>query len=193
MVTENEPAAANRPQAPGALGIIEDFVNTNDIEGAQEYLVRPESLAKWLQKWDFVAARPALSEVDLARARQFREALRALLLANTGEPLDSAALATLDQVARAAPLVVGVVEDGTARLEPAGAGIDAAFGRLLAIVYTAMADGTWSRLKACRSQSCKWAFYDASKNRSGVWCTMAVCGNRNKVRAYQRRRAASPA
>ena len=190
MVTENEAAAANRPRAPGALGIIEDFVNTNDIEGTQEHLVRPESLATWLVKWDLVGARPALTGADLARTREFREALRALLLANTGEPLDPAAPATLNQVARRAPLVVGIGEDGTARLEPAASGIDAVFARLLAIVYTAIADGSWSRLKACRSQSCHWAFYDASKNRSGVWCTMAVCGNRNKVRAYQRRRAA---
>jgi len=55
-------------------------------------------------------------------------------------------------------------------------------------VATAIADGSWARLKVCRSDSCRWAFYDASKNRSGAWCTMAVCGNRNKVRAYQRRR-----
>ncbi len=49
-----------------------------------------------------------------------------------------------------------------------------------------MVDGTWSRLKACRQ--CEWAFYDWSKNRSGRWCAMSVCGNRTKVRAYRARR-----
>ena len=48
-----------------------------------------------------------------------------------------------------------------------------------------MADGTWRRLKACREDTCQWAFYDRSKNRSGTWCSMAVCGNRAKARAYR--------
>ncbi|HEX6654657.1 MAG TPA: CGNR zinc finger domain-containing protein, partial [Candidatus Limnocylindria bacterium] len=35
-------------------------------------------------------------------------------------------------------------------------------------------------------------FFDRSRNRSGTWCTMAVCGSRMKSRSYRsRRRAAS--
>ena len=64
-------------------------------------------------------------------------------------------------------------------------------GRVMAIVHAAIADGTWSRLKACREPTCEWAFYDYTKNRSGAWCTMDVCGNRAKARAYRERRAAS--
>jgi predicted RNA-binding Zn ribbon-like protein len=48
-----------------------------------------------------------------------------------------------------------------------------------------MLDGSWSRLKACRQ--CGWAFYDYSRNRSGSWCSMQLCGNRTKTRAYRRR------
>ena len=188
MVTEAENSPGNRPLAPGQLGIIQDFVNTRDLEGEKEYLVRPESLAKWLEKWELVAERPALTQADLEHAKTFREALRALLLANSVEPLDARALETLNRVSRASPLAVAFTPDGGARLEPASTGINAALGRLLAIVYDATVDGSWVRLKACRSHTCRWACYDASKNRSGAWCTMAVCGNRTKVRAYQQRR-----
>jgi predicted RNA-binding Zn ribbon-like protein len=59
---------------------------------------------------------------------------------------------------------------------------------IVAIVYEAMVDGTWERLKVCPADDCQWAFYDESKNRSGTWCDMAVCGNRAKVRAYRERR-----
>jgi predicted RNA-binding Zn ribbon-like protein len=52
----------------------------------------------------------------------------------------------------------------------------------------AMIDGTWVRLKACLDPDCGWAFYDRSRNRSGHWCEMAVCGSRHKVRAYRARR-----
>jgi predicted RNA-binding Zn ribbon-like protein len=66
--------------------------------------------------------------------------------------------------------------------------VTGALGRLLAIVSGAIADGSWERLKACREHSCEWAFYDHTKNRSGAWCTMDVCGNRAKARAYRERR-----
>ncbi len=58
------------------------------------------------------------------------------------------------------------------------------------IVFTAMTDGTWARLKTCRNERCQKAFYDTSKNRSGAWCSMAGCGSRFKARAYRHRRAA---
>jgi predicted RNA-binding Zn ribbon-like protein len=58
-------------------------------------------------------------------------------------------------------------------------------------VHEARGDGTWERLKACREPSCVWAFYDYSKNRSAAWCSMEVCGNRNKVRLF-RTRSRSP-
>ena len=64
-----------------------------------------------------------------------------------------------------------------------------ALARILGLTYTAMADDTWPRLKACRKHSCQWAFYDQSKNRSRTWCSMKVCGNRTKARAYRERRA----
>ncbi|MGH3007295.1 MAG: CGNR zinc finger domain-containing protein, partial [Gaiellaceae bacterium] len=46
------------------------------------------------------------------------------------------------------------------------------------------------RLKACRAEDCRWAFYDRARNRSRHWCSMAVCGNRTKARTFRRRHAA---
>ena len=59
--------------------------------------------------------------------------------------------------------------------------------RLFAIILAAHIDGTWPRLKACRNDICRWAFYDTSKNQSGHWCSMAICGSRRKTRAYRAR------
>jgi predicted RNA-binding Zn ribbon-like protein len=72
-------------------------------------------------------------------------------------------------------------------LDPGAGGVDGAMARLAAVVVDAMGDGTWSRLKPCRNHGCRWLFYDHSTNRSGTWCTMSVCGNRRKARAYRRR------
>jgi predicted RNA-binding Zn ribbon-like protein len=40
----------------------------------------------------------------------------------------------------------------------------------------------------CRSETCRWLFYDTSKNHSRRWCDMKVCGNRMKARRFQERR-----
>ncbi|HEV8652740.1 MAG TPA: CGNR zinc finger domain-containing protein [Actinomycetes bacterium] len=83
---------------------------------------------------------------------------------------------------------------GRPELRPAEPGVDAAVARLLSVVVAAGKDGTWRRLKACSEPRCRWVFYDRSRNRSGVWCAMSVCGNRAKVRAFrQRERAAAAA
>jgi predicted RNA-binding Zn ribbon-like protein len=39
-----------------------------------------------------------------------------------------------------------------------------------------------------RCPSCGWFFLDTSKNRSRRWCSMAMCGNSAKAKAYYRRR-----
>ena len=78
-------------------------------------------------------------------------------------------------------------------LEPDAGAVDGAIGRLMAIVATAVEDGTWQRLKACHRDPCFWAFYDRSKNRSGRWCKMEACGNIEKARAFRERHRAAPA
>jgi predicted RNA-binding Zn ribbon-like protein len=42
-------------------------------------------------------------------------------------------------------------------------------------------------VKTCRNPDCRWAFYDSTRNRSAVWCDMAVCGSRAKSRRYYAR------
>jgi len=41
----------------------------------------------------------------------------------------------------------------------------------------------------CAHGDCRWVFYDGSRNGRGRWCTMDVCGNRAKTRAYRQRHA----
>ncbi len=162
--------------APGELALIERFVNTADLDRGTDELATVEGLSAW--------GDGAFDEADRRRIVAFREALRALLLANHGGRPDPQAIATLD---RAAPLLVAFDDDGTATLAPAGGGADAVLARLAAIVARSQAEGTWPRMKACPNDRCHWAFYDRSRNRSRTWCTMTVCGNRAKARSYRAR------
>jgi len=177
---------ASRSEIPEPLELVRKFVNSMDVDEDEDSLATPSQLGQWLSEHGLPGAR-GLSEADRRRAVEVREALRALLLANGGEPLDPRALETLNRAAAELRLLVRFGEDGGGALEPAGGGIDAALGTIIGTVFRSMADGSWPRLKACREDTCQWAFYDHSRNRSGTWCSMAVCGNRTKARKYRER------
>ena len=175
--------------APGDLELVRLFVNTLDVESGADELASPEALLGWLGERGLAPGGRA-SGADLHNGRRLREAMRGLLLENNGVSVRKEAALTLGQAADRARLALRFDPAGSARLEPAAGGVDAALGRLVAVVAAAMADGTWSRLKACRGDRCGWAFYDRARNRSRQWCSMAVCGNRTKARSYRRRHAA---
>jgi predicted RNA-binding Zn ribbon-like protein len=163
--------------APGRLELVRRFANTLDVEHGREALHSPERLRVLLVELGLLDRGVRVTRADLARAHELRDTLRELALANNGVPTD----AVLE-----APLVAHV-DDAGATLDPPTHDVDGAFGDLVGIVYTAIADGTWPRLKACRQDVCRWLFYDRSRNRSAVWCQMSVCGNRAKTKAYRAR------
>jgi predicted RNA-binding Zn ribbon-like protein len=178
-----------RAPAPGELALVQAFVNTVDREHGPDLLEEPAGFAAWLRRW-------APGEVDeptpgeLATARELREALRALLLANNGGPAAPGAGRVLEAAAgraglrpRFAPAATGLV--------PAVDGVDGVLGRVTAAAFAAILDGSWARLKACPREQCQWAFFDRSSNASATWCSMAVCGGRAKSGAYYRRRRAA--
>jgi predicted RNA-binding Zn ribbon-like protein len=174
--------------APGDLETVRAFVNTVDLEDGTDELTDPGALATWLTEHGLVETKPKASAADLRRALEVREALRALLLANNGGDADEDATGTLRAAARRAQVALDFSPDGS-HLEPRAGGVDGGLGRLLGRVHAAMHDGTWARLKACPWHTCHSAFYDHTKNHSGVWCTMEVCGNRAKAKAYRERQA----
>jgi predicted RNA-binding Zn ribbon-like protein len=185
------PGGDPEKQAPGALHLVQRFVNSADIQDGEEELESPEALQAWLADRGLMGADEPVAPGDLRRALDVREGLRALLLANNDEPLDQAAVERLNRAASRAALLVGFEPAGEPRLEPDAVGVDAAMARLMAIVAQATTDGTWPRLKACRHDTCSWAFYDHSKNRSAKWCSMQSCGNVHKARAYRERQRAT--
>lgn len=183
--------APRRDPAPGNLELIRQLVNTRDVESGWEGFSNPADAAGWFADRGLLPARQRLTDADLATTVALREALREALAANEGHADQAAAHEALDHLAAHYPLHVRL--DGRAHLEGGGSGIAPAMGAILAVVYDAMTLGTWDRLKICRNDECQWAYYDHSRNHSGAWCTMAVCGNRMKGRTFRERRAATAA
>jgi predicted RNA-binding Zn ribbon-like protein len=179
-----------REAAPEPLALVQAFANTVAEEGhfRWEAIGDPDSLRSWLSRRGLLADGERVGEADVARTKEVRKALRSLLAANNGREADAAAIRALNLATERARLTVRFGADGRATLEPGAGGVDGALGRVLAAVHASMEEGIWGRLKSCANATCGWAFYDRSKNRSGRWCSMEVCGNRTKTRAYRRRR-----
>ncbi|MER6333015.1 CGNR zinc finger domain-containing protein [Streptomyces sp. NPDC014983] len=163
---------SERSAAPGGLALVESLVNTVDLEDGADSLDTAEGRERF-----------GISEEDLAEARELRESLRAVLLAHAGHP-PHRAVTPLGELLARAPLYVAVDErDGSATLAPAADG--PLLSRVAAAVAEALVAGTWSRLKACEAVTCHWAYYDRSPAGRGRWCSMRVCGAREKMRRYR--------
>ena len=181
----------DRDNATGLPGLIQSFVNTVDLQNGPEELSSPNTLRDWLLARGLMEADSPITDSDLKHAIALREAIRGLIGANSGGTVYPVDLATLNEAAAASRLRARFGPDGKARLEPETTGVVAGLGKLVAAVFASMgqSDGQmeWARLKLCSSSSCRWVFYDRSRNHSSRWCTMAECGNRAKARRFRGR------
>lgn len=186
------PQPAGRPPAPGRLGYVQAFLNSfwdPPVPNGSESWSGPAEYGAWLAARGFEAE---VGEPELARALEVREALRALCLANHGDRAERDPLAALDALARDLAPAAGLTPSLThGALQPTTNDADAACALALAIVFEARADGSFARMKACPHEHCGWVFYDTSRNRSGQWCSMRICGNRTKGATFRRRRGAT--
>ena len=184
------PVEETKP-APVPLLTVQSFVNTWEADSGVDLLVDQDIGDRWLQQAGLIEA----PGVDLAAVRRIREAIRGLLVVNSGEaPLEPGDVGVLRELAHDARFGAVVRADGQVDLVPASVdGVSPLVGQLLLIIRDAQRDGSWSRLKACRNPDCRWAYYDRSHAGRGAWCDMAVCGNRIKNRNLRTRRSAAPA
>lgn len=177
-------APGGRAPAPGSLRLVQRFLNTHNHEFPPDWdlLATPASARTWLGGHGLLGPADVVTETERRRLVALREALRALVAGSSR--LSSGDLGTLNR-AGAVCLRMEFGLDGRPTLTAATAGADGAAARILLAGYRAWLEGSWGRLKGCAE--CGWAFFDRSRNRSARWCSMTICGNRTKNRAYRRR------
>jgi predicted RNA-binding Zn ribbon-like protein len=145
------------------IALVLDFLNTVNIEEGADVLRATGTWQRWAQD-------RSLRPGTLAAARKARDALRA----TAGDP-------TLHPAPARTAVHVELTPDGPALVT------DDALGAALAAATRLAVLGEWDRVKICPADRCRWAFYDRSRNRSRTWCSMRVCGNREKARAWRGR------
>ncbi|WP_345382764.1 CGNR zinc finger domain-containing protein [Pseudonocardia yuanmonensis] len=174
---------------PNGLALVQDLLNTvsagrprkpdllGDLELAREWAAGA-ALA-----WG--AREPVeLSEADIDQLRDLRADLRVAV----DGPVGSAEAGP--EVLR--NLTAGLIlhRDGRVVLAPRGEGWRQIATAALIEIAAAQQVDLWRRLKVCRNDRCSVAFFDRSKNNSGVWHDVRVCGNAVNLRASRARRKA---
>jgi predicted RNA-binding Zn ribbon-like protein len=172
------------------IDLLVDFVNTHDLEEETDAIGDPAALRTWIAEHAGEHL-PDVDEDDAERLRQLREALRALIRTNNGGEPAEEELQPLREAAGRSRYRLSFDEEGTLSLAPARADLGGFEARLLLAIERLQAEDAWPRLKACTDEGCQWAFYDATRNRSRTWCSMDVCGNREKTKRYRQRKASS--
>jgi predicted RNA-binding Zn ribbon-like protein len=181
-----------------------DFVNTIDPregEGGIEYLRSFEDLIDWARRAGVLrrsdaehavraAENDAAASRAFARAVRLREAIYAIfsaVVARRPEPRE--AFEELESAYRQAMSHARLTRTRSGfswRLE---SGLDRVRWQIAREAVALLESERLGRVKRCPgSGDCGWLFLDSSKSRTRRWCSMDGCGNRAKVRRFQKRR-----
>jgi predicted RNA-binding Zn ribbon-like protein len=180
--------SSSRAPTP-AVQLLIDVVNSAEPQEDTDAWDSPESLRRWLRQHRLPGPSGRPTPDDLRRLIGLREGLRAVLGTHTDHAADPAAVAGLNTALADVSLQMRFGDDGGYELSARSPGVDDMIGRVLDAVRVTHEDASWERVKVCARHTCRWAFYDNSRNRSARWCSMAGCGNAVKMRrAYATRR-----
>ncbi|MCF2527015.1 CGNR zinc finger domain-containing protein [Yinghuangia soli] len=184
------PKVSPRTVTP-AVETVLAFVNTReDGSGRQELFADGDSFAAWLAEYDAFGGETVATDADAAAARELRDALVTVLLAHAGdeeslgEPLQRAER-HLRRAGSLYPLAT-VITAGGVELASPQAGVERAFGTVLAAVTTFAQSSDWGRIKACRNPPCHFGFFDRTRNGGGLYCSPG-CGSQVSMRNFRRR------
>jgi predicted RNA-binding Zn ribbon-like protein len=173
--------------APGELGFVQDLLNTAAVAGGRkswpDLLDAPDTAAAWFQAAGLAGDSPGVRDFQL-----LRDTIRRVLIARDhGFPVDGALPPPIEAAA-----AVRLMPDGTVSVVPASEGAAGLRARVLLALRDAQLTGAWRRLKVCRNPECRVAFWDNSRNSSGVWHDVRTCGNVANLRNSRARRVAGP-
>jgi predicted RNA-binding Zn ribbon-like protein len=170
-----------------------DFCNTyagrGEADGV-EYLESYDHLAVFAREAGLIDSRPsagaAEGEAVLSAAKELREALYGLCVSGPDDAAWRTVSAHVQAAARAALLAPGPPARWTLPPDTGAAlpllAIAQSVGDLLLRVD--LAD-----VRRCPGRGCGWLFLDPRGRRR--WCSMATCGNREKVRRHAARARAA--
>jgi predicted RNA-binding Zn ribbon-like protein len=190
-----------------------NFVNTVDRrlrpDKCRDRLLRYSDLLAFRLRLDLIGVEsytalsaqaelaPQAAERAISEAQAFRAAFTTLLedlcgapgTASTSPP-DQAALASFDSFRRQARKSEAPVWEGRRMLfisRPEQEGLDLPTLLLVRDADELLRSPQAVRVRICAAEGCCWAFLDGSRNGGRRWCSMKLCGNREKASRFRSR------
>ena len=181
--------------APGELAFVHDVMNT--VSGGKpnraDLLADLDSAQGWLDAClDGLAAVTGTPRWDVELGADDLDGIRALRadLRHLASVRHDGADTRPDVPLQSATAALQLNSDGVVVMRPRGNGARQVTSLVLSVIYRAQLADTWRRIKLCRNPKCAAVFYDRSRNNSGVWHDVRVCGNAANLRASRARRRA---
>jgi predicted RNA-binding Zn ribbon-like protein len=178
-------------EAPAGLALVQELINTRaTMSYGADLLANADDTQIWLTEalatWSRASGLPApillISTADLRALRRLRTTFENVVLAGASQEPDGA-LPPAD-----VPVSLVPDADGWVRMVPTGRGTRWLASALWAEALLAQQAGLWPRLKLCHNIDCRAAFFDTSRNNSGVWHDVSTCGNTANLRAFRERK-----
>ena len=203
-VTENEPPTTGTDGGGFvwlANALCLDLVNTEAVADGQrvDLLATPDDFNRWCKAAKFApptwlatvfqrASAAAATEM-LAEVKQLRSAIRRIAEATSAKRVPAPEALQVVNAALAARPGAAALAWRHGRLQREWTLTDDSSAQLLGELAAAAAEffaaADPARLHACAGEGCLLWFYDTSRNGQRRWCSMAACGNRDKVRRFR--------
>ena len=199
--------ASSDPRLPllgGRLAL--DFANIPSYPGAPAHHLSWEELIVFLEASHIVSnergstllalsgSDPDAAQTLLSRSTDLRDSLRKIFGAMVGK--EEIAPDWAEPINRILRITEGhdelVSADSGWKLEFVAreSGLDWLLAAVARSAAEIIVEGAQARVRICANPVCGLFFSDHSRTHRRRWCSMAVCGNRNKVASFARRHTA---
>ncbi len=188
-VTMNEMKPFELSKRTGNIGL--DFINSANFhrtENHQEWFNSEMDVMKWADYTGISVEEDSGSAMSLAEMIELREVMYRLALhaiKRTIAAVDDRR--TFNEWIKQAHKHTEVTQNEAGVFEKkligAGGLTNIAYVVVLAFGDLIMSK-TIQKVKQCQSSRCEWLFIDQTKNQSKQWCSMKVCGNREKAKRF---------
>lgn len=180
-----------------ALDLLNTRARTTNGE-AIEYWHSDGDVLRWLEQQGVIPAPAGAAPVDqdalLSQAKALRELAHRLIVQRKegGEAADPCSLNEYLHAYRSAP---HLERDGEGNLVltrlACGDTPTSLLGPAAEAVAELLIEADFSLVKQCEHPECVLWFYDRTRARRRRWCSMSLCGNRQKAARFRKRAAAT--
>ncbi|MCM2676720.1 CGNR zinc finger domain-containing protein [Alkalicoccobacillus plakortidis] len=168
-----------------------DFINTANFHGHvnhQEWLQSELDVIEWANFIGLSVESNTRSTLSLTELIQLREAMYRITFHAVNQTIaDKEDMRVLNKWIKKAQEQVEILlrQDGvfSKQLTMSDGLTKVAFTVVLSFSELIMSD-LFQKVKQCNSDRCEWFFIDHTKNKSKQWCTMKICGNREKAKRF---------